>query len=265
MKPTKSILTAVSAILASTTLAAMPAFADSLTVTVSDKTNSNAGNYPTVQVTFDDAANPGKITVNVQVIPGPTGYIGDLTGLFFNVPGGQNSISITSLDGVPITKGTTGNNNLNGSGYSFNSAITIGNSPGINGGDDFQSVSFLLDAPGLTLAQLTNTSVGVRLQSVGTPNSPRNDSSKTAGTSPSTVTASNPTPPAPEEPVAEVPPAPPAPPEEPVAEVPPAPPAPEVPGNEVVEEVPEPLTMAGLALGAGGLAAARRRKANKKA
>jgi hypothetical protein len=257
----KTVLTTAGFALASAAFLAAPAKADELTVNLSDVTNSNTENYPTVEIKLsDDGMAEGTVEVTVNVVPGSTGYIGDLRGVFMNLPGGA---TITPVSGGPITAiegtasdlGRIGNSaKLNGSGASFTSGIEIG-SQGISGGDDYQTVTFQVS--GVSLSDFTSDTFGVRMMSVGDPNGSRSLSSKTLGTAPDTVVVTNPGDGGsePEEPVVE----------EPTVGEPDGPVAEEPGGGGEPVAVPEPTTMAGLALGFGGLVAARRRKMNKDA
>ncbi|MBW4682332.1 MAG: PEP-CTERM sorting domain-containing protein [Microcoleus vaginatus WJT46-NPBG5] len=328
----KSSLLAVGLLSASAALMALPAKAATVQVNLSDKTNTNTSEYPTVSVTLDDTSNPGKITATVNVVPGSTGYIGDLRGVYFNIPG-VSGLTIAPVSGGPLTAISTNGDfksfdksaDLQGTKLSFNAGVEVGKQ-GIAQGDDYRTTTFTISGNGLTLSAFTSQTVGARLMSVGDPNDSNRDlSSKTAGTAPKTVTASNPsgggsTPapapaPAAETPVAPTAPAPaaetptapapapaaetpvaptaPAPAAEtptapapapvaetpaaptapaPVAETPAAPtaptepagtPAPSNPGpGGDAEQVPEPATMAGSAL---GLAALMKWRKNRKA
>ncbi len=189
-----SSLLAVSILVASS----LPAKADSLVINLSDQTNSNTQNYPTVKITLDDTSNPGKITVKVDVVPGATGYIGDLRGVYFNLPG-VSGLQIASVAGGPLTAVSTDGNfssfnnsaNLQGINQSFNLGAEIGQQ-GIAKGDDYQTTTFTISGNGLTLSAFTSQSVGVRMMSVGSPSGNRELSSKTLGTAPATVTITDP-------------------------------------------------------------------------
>jgi hypothetical protein len=270
---TKTALISAGFAVASAAFLAAPAQADTLTINLSDTTNSDAADYPTVEIVLNETA-PGTIEATVNVVPGPTGYIGDLRGVFFNLPSGV-SATISPVSGGPITASSTSGDfksfsnsaNLQGTGVSFNAGVEIG-SQGISGGDDYQTTTFTISGAGLSLSDFTSNSFGTRMMSVGEPDGGRGLSSKTIGTAPSTVVT---TPPAetPETPVAETP-EPPATPETPVAVAPEppatpvAPVAPPTDGGSDPVAVPEPMTIGGLLVGAGGLLAARRRKMSQK-
>ncbi|MBW4495338.1 MAG: PEP-CTERM sorting domain-containing protein [Oscillatoria princeps RMCB-10] len=182
---------------------AQQAKADSITFDASPKTGSAAK----VQVTMNNTDNPGKITVTVTSVPEPgTGNIGDINGIYLNLPSGVGTLSVAGVSGGPVTnvvQGTGVNNlgdgvNMNGgSGYSsFNLGLRIGYSGGAsNAGtpDDFQTTTFTLsDTSGtLTLASLSGLDFGVRLKSVGPAGGNRSGSSK-VGESVGSVVASNP-------------------------------------------------------------------------
>ena len=283
-----------SSLIASTVLIAssVPAKADTLQINLADATNTNTQNYPTVKVTLDDTSNPGQITVKVDVVPGATGYIGDLRGVYFNLAGVSN-LAINPVSGGPLTATSTNGNfnsfsnsaDLQGTQQSFNVGAEIG-TQGIAGGEDYQSTSFTISGSGLSLSSFTSQSIGVRMMSVGSPTGNRDYSSKTLGVAPATVTVTNP--PVPEQPVVQNPvpeqpvvqnPVPEQPvvqnpvPEQPVVQNPvPEQPAPQNPAPEqpVVQNpsnhvsIPEPATLVGLGL-IGVSLGILRRKFNKKA
>uniref|UniRef100_A0ACD5GUN3 Uncharacterized protein n=1 Tax=Desertifilum tharense IPPAS B-1220 TaxID=1781255 RepID=A0ACD5GUN3_9CYAN len=70
MKSALSTLIASSLLATSVLIASSaPASADSLTIDLTDRTNTNIANYPTVKLVLDDTSNPGKITATVTVVP----------------------------------------------------------------------------------------------------------------------------------------------------------------------------------------------------
>lgn len=184
----------------------IPAFtqqvlADTLTINPTSQTDSVA---PPVTITLDDTSNPGKITVKVDVPPlSAKTLTGDINGVYFNLPSGINpgGLAIKGVAGGPvgtIDQDGSANNlgdgvNMNGgSGTSnFSVGVRIGNSGGIDGGDDYQSTTFTISGSNLTLSSFTSQSFGVRLKSVGVPPN-RNGSSKTGATSPTVVTKTTP-------------------------------------------------------------------------
>jgi hypothetical protein len=194
-----SLLAAAGVAIASAALTAAPAVANTLEVNLSDVTNSDTANYPTVKVTLDDTTNAGKITVKVNVVPGSTGYTGDLRGVYFNLPN-ISGLKIEAVSGGPLTNISTDGNfksfspsaDLQGVKTSFNAGVEVG-SQGIAGGDDYRTTTFTISGTGLTLGAFTSQTVGARMMSVGDPNGSRDLSSKTAGTTPTTVTVTNPT------------------------------------------------------------------------
>lgn len=191
MLTSKGALLAGGLAIASTVLATMPALAETKTFDLTDKTNAGAGDYPTVTVTLDDTSNPGKVTVNVQVNDGPTGYTGDLRALWFNLPN-AGGVTVGAVGGGPITgiegasnetRGGVGNSaGLNGMKASFNLGVEIGDQ-GLKGGrDDYQTTTFTLD--GVSLSDFASSAViGSRLMSVGDASNGRGLSSKTGSSS----------------------------------------------------------------------------------
>ena len=226
---------------------------NTLTVGLSDVTNTDTENYPTVKITLSETTTAGTIAVKVEVVPGKTGGTGDLRGVYFNLPSGVTGASIAQIGGGPITALTTSGNfgsfnnsaDLQGSGATFSAGVEIGRQ-GIPDGDDYQTTEFTISGTGLTLAKFASAEFGTRMMSVSDSlNGNRGLSSKTLGTAPSSVVASAPAP----------------------APAPGSGPAPE-PGPSPATEpeavpVPEPITMVGMGLGLGALVA-RRRNQNKK-
>ncbi len=265
MKTTK-LFTSKSAVLAGTMaiasamLSVMPAQAAEKTLTLTDKTNTNTQNYPTVSVNLKEVA--GGVEVKVNVIPSAAGWTGDLRGVWFNLPN-ASGVSVSGIGGGPVT-GITGASNatrqgvsnsaeLTGMKASFNLGVEIG-AQGIAKGDDFQSATFKLS--GVSLADLSSDIIGVRMMSVG-PEGNRSYSSKTGsaaipGNNDSGTTGStgSPTPPAPVAP-------------EPITPTNPVSNVNDEGGVVVSEAAPEPLTILGTLLGGGALVAARKRKGNK--
>lgn len=169
------------------------------------------GSDTQVLVTLEDQGTD-TVRVTLEVEDDTTGNIGDVLGFFadFNdsftltedmtitavssTPGPINSTSESSPgagvlfldDSGSADDGTTdvdSNVNLNGGGPPssrrlFEMAVQIGTG-GIGSGDDFQSVTFDLSAPGLDINDFAE--VGVRMQSVGPEGSGRGGSSKLAG------------------------------------------------------------------------------------
>lgn len=273
--------------------------AATVTANLSDVTNSNTANYPTVKITLSDDGMPtGTVKVKVEVVPGATGGIGDLRGVFFNLPSGVTGASITPIGGGPITAitGVTGSfgsisnsANLNGSGATFGVGVEVG-SQGIAGGDDFRTTEFTVSGTGLTLAGFAQTQFGARMMSVSdSANGNRGLSSKTLGNGGTVVTTPSPSPspstapsPSPSPSTAPSPSPSTAPSPSPLPSAAPSPspsvpsgggspapsPSPSVPtggggGGGTPPSVPEPIAIFGMSLGLGGLLLSRRQK-NKK-
>ncbi|MCT7967394.1 PEP-CTERM sorting domain-containing protein [Laspinema sp. D1] len=230
-----------------------------------------SGADPGLNVTLDDTTNPGSITVKVDIAPGSVdgkATIADISGIFLDLPNGVGALSVSSVAGGPATtvlqEGGKVNDlgdgvNMKGDGKpaSFDVGIKIGYSGGAsNGGtpDDFQSTTFTLSGSGLSLDSFTNEGFGVRLKSVGLAEATNRDGSLKLETTMTPTVVTN-------------------------------------PGGGTTGggggdttggggtgggggdttggggdsvPVPEPLTMGGLILGAGGLIAARRRKMSQK-
>jgi len=256
----KSAVLAGTMAIASAMLSVMPAQAAEKTLTLTDKTNENTKDYPTVSVNLKEVA--GGVQVSVNVVPSAAGWTGDLRGVWFNVPN-ASGVSVSGIGGGPVTgitgasnatkQGVSNSGELTGMKASFNLGVEIG-SQGIAKGDDFQSATFKLS--GVSLADFSSDMIGTRMMSVG-PEGNRSYSSKTGSAaipgnndSGTTTSTPSPTPPAVVEPPSN-------PPSTPVSNVN------DEGGVTVSEAAPEPLTILGTLLGGGALVAARKRKANK--
>lgn len=252
--------------LAAASLAFAPgqAKADSITFDASPKT----GDPASVNVTLDDTSNPGSITVTVNVVPeAKTGNIGDINGVYFNLPDGVGPVTVSGVSGGPVNlansdlDGNAGNLgdgvNMQGGGgdTSFDVGIRIGVSGGINGGDDYQTTTFTVSAAGLSLSSFSSQSFGIRLKSVGPVDGSRNGSSKVAETITAPIVVTNPGGGGGDEGGGDT----------------------TAGGGDTTGggggdigggsdpvAVPEPMTISGLLVGAGGLLAARRRKTSQK-
>jgi len=248
--------------IASAMLSVMPAQAAEKTLTLTDKTNSNTQDYPTVSVNLKEVN--GGVEVKVNVVPSSAGWTGDLRAVWFNLPN-AGGVSVRGAGGGPVTgisgasnatKGGVSNSaDLNGMKASFNLGVEIG-SEGLKGGkDDYQTATFKLS--GVSLADFSSDMIGTRLMSVGNTSNGRAESSKTGSAaipgnydSSTTPSTGGSTPPA-------------------VVEEPSIPSTPvssgggDEGGGMVSVAAPEPLTILGTVLGGGALVAARKRKANK--
>ncbi|MEW6493051.1 MAG: hypothetical protein AB1589_11175 [Cyanobacteriota bacterium] len=160
------------------------------------------GTNAQVQVTLTDVETD---TVQVTLQVDSSVNIADLVGFFADFDGisVNNNFSLSSsdftVDGTKGVKklflddsGSTSDNsevidsnvNLNGDGQQGNYQLAVQIGAGGRGqGDDYQSVTFTLTAPGLDVSDFSK--VGVRLQSVG---SDRNGSSKLEGNVPPLIT-----------------------------------------------------------------------------
>lgn len=142
-----------------------------------------------VRVTVDDASNPAGVLVTVDLVQGT--QTGDITQVLFDLANpipGLTSGSITSLN-TPFS--VASNQPLPPLG-SFDWRVTIGTSPGIPNGDDFQSATLLISNSALTANDFA--SFAVRVQSVGAHDGKRNDSAKFFGDDPFTPPESVPEP-----------------------------------------------------------------------
>ncbi|MCT7954201.1 PEP-CTERM sorting domain-containing protein [Laspinema palackyanum] len=233
-----------------------------------------SGANPGLNVTLDDTTNPGSITVKVDIAPGSDGgkaTTADISGIFLNLPEGVGTLKVSSVAGGPATTVLQESGkvsdlddgvNMKGDGPapSFDVGIKIGYSGGAsNGGtpDDFQTTTFTLSGSGLSLDSFTNEGFGVRLKSVGLVGATSREGSLKLETTMTPIVVTNPgggttggdttggdttggdttggdtT-------------------------------GGDTTGGSDSVPVPEPLTMGGLILGAGGLIAARRRKMSQK-
>lgn len=168
-----------------------PASAASVTFNVSSAL-SNDSTPASVNLTLDDtAAGAGKVQFKVDVVPNPN--IADIRGVFFNIL--DNSLlRDLKITGANVTQfAATGSINRLGQGNNINPGgpfeigVEIGQQGlGKKGIDDIQSTTFTVahSSQALTLAQFSNQSFGLRLQSVGLPGSSREGSSKLGGKAP---------------------------------------------------------------------------------
>jgi hypothetical protein len=188
---TTKLFTSKSAVLAGTMaiaaamLSVMPAQAAEKTLTLTDKTNENTKDYPTVSVNLKEVS--GGVQVSVNVVPSTAKWTGDLRAVWFNVPK-ASGVSVSGISGGPVTgisgasnatkQGVSNSADLNGMQASFNLGVEIG-SEGMSAKgdpDDFQTATFTLS--GVSLADFSSDMIGTRLMSVG-PEGNREYSSKT--------------------------------------------------------------------------------------
>jgi hypothetical protein len=156
-----------------------------------------------IGVTLDDTlAGAGKVRATVQVTSG----LGDISGVYFDITNSllnnltftpvsfmgasgasNNFISLIDQDGTANNLGN--GTNMNGSGQSvFDVGLRIGNSGGINGGDDYQKIVFDIGHTSSSVALSDFANWGVRAKSVLV-NTSRNGSSKLSGEVPTTIPA----------------------------------------------------------------------------
>ncbi len=167
--------------------------------TVEATASSFTGSPLEVEISIDDASDPGNLVITLTVATGdPTG---DLRGFFAQVAD-ESLLSGLSVGGSAITDSVFdanavinlgGGNNLNGGGTPCpcDFGVEIG-TPGI-GSDDIQSVTFTLShsTETLTAALFEGQTFGVRATSVGSIKGKggRNGSSKLVGVIPEPSTA----------------------------------------------------------------------------
>ena len=138
----------------------------------------SGGQSVDLEVIFDDSSNAGFITGTVNVLPGGAdGDLGDIRGVYFdlvNLPMGVTAADVLAAISGPDITGTVLNGQLSGDASinplgPFDIGLEIGG-PGIGGGDDFLSTTFLINlgliSPDITLANFG--AVGVRVTSIGT-------------------------------------------------------------------------------------------------
>ncbi len=206
----KSTLIATGVALSSTMFST--ANAANLSFSSSVSTGSNAGvDY----LLKESSTDPGSIDVTVTVNDTGSG-IADISGVWFHIldesliPGltfteitstgaqGRTNDFITreSTDANNADNGLGNGVNLNGTGLgNFDVGLRIGNSGGINNGDDFSSVTFNIShaTQNLDLSLFSQQGFGTRLKSVG---NNRNGSSKLEASAPvytaTPVTSPNP-------------------------------------------------------------------------
>jgi hypothetical protein len=159
--------------------------------------SSFTGDPISVAVTIDDASDPGNLVITLAVESG--GTTGDLRGFFaqvsdesvlsgLSVSGAQVTGSLFAADSV-IDLGQGSNLNGGGSPCPCDLGVEIG-APGLGGGDDYATVTFVLshESRELTAALFSQQLFGVRLTSVGDLEGGRNGSSKLVGVVPEPAT-----------------------------------------------------------------------------
>ncbi len=152
--------------------------------------NSFTGDSAGAIVTIDDVT-AGVFRVNVQVVPGiPSGNIGDITGVFFNLSDTIGQSDITGLIGGPIigfennTQNLGRGVNLSGGGINNPGSFDVGLRYNGFNVDDVQHIEFLVSSLNGTLSILDFNGFGLRLQSVGVEGRQRRGSSKLSALSP---------------------------------------------------------------------------------
>jgi hypothetical protein len=138
------------------------------------------GDDSNVVVTIADII--GGVQVSAQVNDAPN--TGDLRGLFFSINPFVAGLTFQNVSGGPIVDSVILENsvvNLGGGNNTkplggFDVGLTIGFSPGVGGGDDFQTTVFQVLGAGLN--ETSFTEFAARLASVGLPGQVREGSSK---------------------------------------------------------------------------------------
>jgi hypothetical protein len=143
-----------------------------------------------VTVTIDDASNPGNLVITLVVEEG--GKTGDLRGFYANVtdelllPGLSVSgpeVTSSIFDANNVIRLSRGNDLIAaGTPCLCDFGVEFG-SEGIESGDDFQKVTFVLShiSKDLDLSLFEEQTFGIRATSVGPPKGPREASSKLKG------------------------------------------------------------------------------------
>jgi hypothetical protein len=160
-----------------------------------------SGDGATIQISAIDEGDGLKFTIEVI-----DGYA-DLRGFFFDYTGGDlalagsgtafdsdgsplaNAVTASSLNGDDITKVGSNDNNMNGTGETFDAGLMFGASGGMTAkgvNDDVQMIEFTIS--GLTFDDLGTIGeadglwFGIRALSVGSTEESREDSVKLLGT-----------------------------------------------------------------------------------
>lgn len=157
------------------------------------------GDGATIEVCAVDDGNGGT-TFTIKVVDG----FADLRGFFFDytgesLTGDVNSVASdsdgsavsgvtasylgTAADGDDITKVGSNDNNMNGTGDTFDAGLMFGLSGGMSASgvnDDVQTITFTI--AGLALNEIDGQSFGIRALSVGDTEAYRTDSVKLLGT-----------------------------------------------------------------------------------
>lgn len=180
-------LGAASAVLFLGVIVAVPGLASATTITATATTFS--GSSLSVTATIDDSSDPGNLVITLVVEDG--GNLGDLRGFFADitddlllpgllVSGPEVTSSVFDANNV-INLGLGSNLNGGGTPCPCDFGVEFGD-PGIGGGDDFQSVTFILShvSKNLDVSLFEDQVFGVRATSVGRESS-REASSKLKG------------------------------------------------------------------------------------
>ena len=148
--------------------------------------NFGSDDVSSIHVSVADVAE-NRVSVSVDVSAGP--IIADITGVFFDL--GDMFISRDYRVDVPgfdfsqkegNIKKAPNNSNIGGNVPRFDVGVSVGKSLGIDNGDDFQSVEFIVIGAAAVLTASDFERIGVRLQSVGAEKSGRDGSAKYVGT-----------------------------------------------------------------------------------
>lgn len=145
-----------------------------------------------VTATIDDASDPGNLVITLVVVVEEGRKTGDLRGFYANITD-ERLLPGLLVSGLEVTGSIFDANNVirlsrgndliaDGTPCLCDFGVEFG-SEGIEAGDDFQSVTFVLShiSKDLSLSLFEEQTFGIRATSVGLPKGPREASSKLKG------------------------------------------------------------------------------------
>ena len=148
------------------------------------------GDEARLRVRIDDMTTPGSLNFQLDVIPSPSGNIGDLRGLFFHISD-ESLLSGLTATGADVTGSQFSANNVSDldtvnvhPAGPFDVGVEFGG-PG-TGTDDIQTTAFTLShaSQALDISLVESQDFAARMTSVGLPGGSRSGSSKLDGSSP---------------------------------------------------------------------------------